>query len=166
MIQQQKIAVRRAKVSDASRIAAFINRIWRVRVDELAVIERFGSVGFLLAERDDDLIGMLGWQAENLVVRLTDFLVVSVSERVVVGQALLTEMEQLATELQCEVALLFVPRPAPLALVEFCEKLGYEPQVVRDLPRVWQDAAREGRLEDDDTVLVKLLRDERVLRPL
>ncbi len=168
MLQQQEITVRRAKPGDAGKIAALVNHAWqgRLQIDEMAVIERLGNVGFLLAERDGVLVGMLGWQAENLVVRLTDFLVRSASERVVVGQALLAEMERAAGELQCEVSLLFLPRPAPPALVEFYTALGYEPQIVADLPKAWQEAAREGRLEDHDTVLVKKLRKDRVFRPM
>jgi N-acetylglutamate synthase-like GNAT family acetyltransferase len=168
MVQQLEITVRRVKASDAGRIAAFVNRARRnqAAVDELAVVERFGSVGFLVAEWDGTLVGMLGWRAENLVVRLTDFLVGPVSGRVAVGQALLSEMERSAAELQCEVALLFLPRPTLPGLVMFFERLGYESRVVADLPKVWRDAAREGRLADHDTVLVKPLRDRRVVRPL
>ena len=124
------------------------------------------NVGFLLAEWGDTLLGMLGWQAENLVVRLTDFLIGAASERVAVSQALLSEMERAAGELQCEAALLFPPRPAPAALVEFYETLGYEHRVVGDLPKAWQEAAHEGQLEKSDSVLVKKLREKRVLRPM
>lgn len=168
MVWQQEITVRRAKPGDAGGIAAFINRAWRGRlsIDELAVIERLGSVGFLLVERGGDLVGLLGWQVENLVVSITDFLVGSVSERVVIGQALLVEMEKAAGELQCEAALLFPPRPTPPALVEFYQTLGYEAKLVVDLPLAWRETAQQGQLGDDDMVLVKLLSDRRVLRPL
>jgi N-acetylglutamate synthase-like GNAT family acetyltransferase len=168
MTQAREIAVRRAKPSDAGKIAAFVNNAWhgRQKVDDMAVIERFGSVGFLLAERDSELTGMLGWQAENLVVGLTDFLINPASERVAVGQALLTEMEQYAHELQCEASLLFLPRPSPPALIEFCETLGYASQVVASLPAAWQAAAREGGLRDDEMIMVKRLRERRVLRPM
>ena len=132
----------------------------------MTVIERLGSVGFLLAEEDGGLVGVLGWQAENLVVRVTDLLVRSVADRDAVTKALFAEMERSAAELQCEVALLFLPRPAPLALVEFYEMFGYESQVVADLPRAWRDAALEGHLDIDETVLVKKLRERRVLRPM
>ncbi|MDY7080538.1 MAG: hypothetical protein SXV54_26965 [Chloroflexota bacterium] len=167
-MQTQEITVRRAKPSDAGKIAAFVNRAWggQVKVDQMEVIERFGNVGFLLAEWGDTLLGMLGWQAENLVVRLTDFLIGAASERVAVSQALLSEMERAAGELQCEAALLFPPRPAPAALVEFYETLGYEHRVVGDLPKAWQEAAHEGQLEKSDSVLVKKLREKRVLRPM
>ena len=168
MAQQQEIVVRRAKVRDASKIAAFVNRARRGQseVDELMVIERLGSVGFLLAERDGILLGMLGWQAENFVVRVTDFLIGSVSERVVISKALLAEMDRAAAELQCEAALLFLPRPALPALVEFCKMLGYESRIVADLPAAWRDAARGGQLEGDEAVLVKKLSEKRVIRPM
>jgi N-acetylglutamate synthase-like GNAT family acetyltransferase len=168
MAQEQEIQVRRAKPSDAEKIVALVNHAWqdRGRIDDAAVIERFGSVGFLLGERDDAVVGLLGWQAENLVVGLTDFLVGSASDRFDVGQALLTEMERTARELECEVTLLFLPQPTPPGLVEFWEAIGYESQVVADLPMAWQQAAKEGRLDDDDTVMLKRLRESRVLRPM
>ncbi len=168
MAQRREITVRRARVQDADVLADFVSRAGEERwtVNGAAVIERLGSVGFLLAERDSDLIGVLGWQVENLVVRLTDLLVASASERIVVGSALLSEMERAAAELQCEAVLLFLPRPTPAPLLAFCEELGYETQAVGELPRAWQDAAREGGLEDDDLVWMKRLRDTRVVSPL
>jgi N-acetylglutamate synthase-like GNAT family acetyltransferase len=162
------ITVRRAKPGDASDIAALLNTAWegQLEIDSTAVIERFGHVGFLLAERDGTLVGILGWQAENLVVRVIDFLIGSKSERFEVGEALLAEMEQAARELQCEVTLLFFPYPATVEMVEFWETLGYEPQGVAELPKAWQLAAYGGQLEDQDTIWLKKLRDRRVLRPM
>ena len=164
----QEITVQRVRVSDAGRMAAFVNRALasQTSVDKQVVIERLGSVGFLLADRGGDLVGMLGWQAENLVVRVTDLLVWPDSERVAASRALLSEMEQAADELQCEVVLLFLPQPSSPALVEFFRTLGYEPKVLADLPKVWREAAREGRTGDDETVLMRQLRAGRVVRPL
>lgn len=168
MAQEQEIMVRRAKPRDAGRIAAFVNRGRRGQapVEEQAVIERFGSVGFLVAEREGEIAGLLGWQAENLVVRVTDFLVGPASERAAISQALLSEMEGAAQEIECEVALLLLPRPTPPALVEFYKAFGYVPQIVAGLSRAWREAAREVGLEDDEAVLMKQLRTSRVLRPL
>ena len=166
---QQEITIRRAKPSDAGKIAVFVNNAWHrpQQVDEKTVIQRFGTVGFLLAERDDELIGMLGWQVENLVVGLTDFLINPASERIAIGQTLLAEMERFAQELQCEAALMFLPRPTPPhTLIEFCETLKYESQTIASLVPAWQITARERGLEDDDTVMVKKLSDRRVLRPM
>jgi len=164
----QEILVRRAKPGDADRMAAFVNQAWQGRseYDRQAIVERFGSVGFLLAERSGDLVGILGWQVENLVVRVTDFLVWPASGRAAVGEALFSEMEQAAGVLQCEVAMLFPPKPTPAKLVEFGRTLGYEPQVVAGLVKAWREAAREAQMEDDDLVLMKQLRADRVLKPI
>lgn len=168
MAQQQGVTVRRAGVGDAGKIAEFVNRAWRGRAiaDRQRVLERLGNVGFLLAERDGDLVGMLGWQVENLVVRVFDFLVWPAYEGAAAGRALFASMEQAAKELQCEVALLFLPRSVPPQTVEFCKTLGYTPQVVASLPQAWREAAHEGRLGDQDQVFIKKLRADRVLRPI
>lgn len=165
---QQQITVRRAGVGDASKVAAFINRAWhgRAGIDAQAVLGRLGNVGFLLAERDDELVGMLGWQVENLVVRVFDFLVWPAYEGAAVGRTLFASMEQAAKELQCEVALLFLPRSVPSQVIEFFKTLGYAPQVVASLPQAWREAAYEGRLGDNDKVFIKKLRADRVLRPI
>jgi N-acetylglutamate synthase-like GNAT family acetyltransferase len=167
MAEEQGIIVRRAKPGDVGNIVALVNNAWLgEKIDDDSVMERLGSVGFLIAERDGAVIGLLGWQAENLVVRLTDFLIGSASERFDVGQALLAEMEQAARELECEAVLLFLPKPTPPALIEFWEAIEYESQVVADLPRAWQQAAKESQLDDNDTVVLKKLRERRVLRPM
>ena len=168
MTQQREVTIRRAKPSDAGKIAAFVNNAWHrpQAVDEQTVIDRFGTVGFLLAERDGELIGMLGWQVENLVVGLTDFLINPAAERIAIGQALLAEMERFAQELQCEAALMFLPSPTPRALIEFCETLEYGSQTIASLIPAWQTTARERGLGDDDTVMIKKLSDRRVLRPM
>ena len=168
MAQRREIVARRAKVSDAAKIAAFVNRTrqGRPEIDKQAVIARFHDVGLLLAEQDGNLIGMLGWQVENLVVRVSDFLVWPAQERIAVGRVLLSEMERTAAELQCETVLLFLPRPIPPDLVEFCKVFGYVPKMVAGLPKVWREAAHEARIENDEVILMKQIRSKRVLRPL
>jgi len=164
---QNQPVIRRARPSDANRIAEFVNRVWgEDRVDEMDVIERMGNVGFLLAEREGVLVGMLGWRVENLVVRLTDFLVNATSERMTIGQALLEEMERTANELQCEAALLFLPRSAPATLVNFYQALGYESRQIAELPKAWQEAAYEGGWQEKETILLKQLREDRIMRPI
>lgn len=168
MVAQPQLKVRRARPADARRIAAFINSAWKgqKQVDAMAVIERFGSVGFLLAEQDDVLVGMLGWQIENLVARVTDFLIGPGAERESIGQALLTQMEREARVLECEAAILFLPRPTPPALINFYRNFGYEPHLVSELPKAWKEAAQEGGLREHETVMLKKLREKRVLRPI
>jgi len=164
----QEITVRRAKPSDAGRIAAFIKHAYRGRTafDETSVIERFGGAGFFLAEKGGELIGMLGWRAENLVVHVMDFLVWPAVERAAAAQVLFAEMEVAAAGLQCEVAMLFPPRPIPSGLIGFCKTLGYEPQNVSELAKAWREAAIEAGMGEDGVVLMKRLRTDRVVRPM
>lgn len=168
MVQQQPIVVRRAKPSDATHIAAFVYQAWQGRstLDSQAIIEHLGRAGFLLAERGGTLVGMLGWRVENLVVSVTDFLIWPASERADASRALFAEMEKAAAALQCEAALLFPPRPIPSGLIEFCKTLGYEPRQVSTLAKAWRETALEARLRDEDVVLMKQLRADRVLRPI
>lgn len=167
MAQEQELVVRRAKSGDAEEIAAFVNRARRgLEIDRVAVIMRMGSVGFLIAERAGDLIGVLGWQAENLVVRITDLLIQPAHEREAISRALFSEMEQAAKELQCEAALLLLPRPILPEWINFCEAFGYEPRWIAGLPNAWQEAAYEARLEDGRTVMVKELSSRRATLPL
>jgi N-acetylglutamate synthase-like GNAT family acetyltransferase len=168
MVREQGVTIRRARPSDASEIAAFINRvIGKASVDDITIIESFGDEGFLLAERDGNLVGVLGWRAENLVVRVINLLIWPAAEYATAAPPLFSEMEQAAATLQCEASLLLPPRSAlSPRQIEFFGGLGYQPQTVASLPKAWREAAREANLGDDDPVLVKQLRDRRVLRPL
>ncbi|MEE9617986.1 MAG: hypothetical protein V3T90_13420 [Anaerolineae bacterium] len=168
MAQRQEITVRRGKMSDAGKIAAFVNRArqGQPKINEQAVIARFRNVGFLLAEQGGNLVGILGWQIENLIVQVSDFLAWPAQERVAVGRALLSEMERAATELQCEVVLLSLPRPTPPGLVEFCKTFGYLSKTVASLPKAWREAAYEAQIGNDEAVLMKQSRPNHVLSPL
>jgi N-acetylglutamate synthase-like GNAT family acetyltransferase len=168
MAQQQGITVRRARARDAGAIMEFVNRILagRSSIDRQTVLERFGQVGLLLAERDGKLIGILGWRAENLVVRISDLLIWPASERVAAAQALFAEMEDAASGLQCEAALLLPPRKPTPPQAQFFIQMGYESRVVEGMPKAWREASLEAGWNDTDTVLMKQLRTDRVLRPL
>lgn len=167
MEQLRQVTVRRARPSDAERIAAFVNRA-QPRGREVgveAVLGRFGAVGFLLAEREGVLVGLMGWQVENLVARVTDFLILPASERLVVGRVLVEAMEQAARDLQCEVAVLFVPERSPPGLTAFWEAFGYRSQEVAALPKVWREATQEAH-SVGESVLLKQLREGLVRHPL
>lgn len=166
MEEPTQIRIRRARPADAERIAAFVNRGRSSKpVTPSDVLHRFGTVGFLLAEVEGEMVGLLGWQVENLVVRVTDFLIFPARLSLSVGQALLTAMEEAAQELMCEAAILIIPANAPPEILQFWETFGYHPRDIASLPRAWREAAREANPLQDQVIL-KQLRADRVLRPV
>jgi dephospho-CoA kinase len=153
--------------AQAEEIAAFIQAATdgHRQLDRMDVMEAFGEKAFLLLIRDDQLVGLTGWQVENLVARVDDFYVdgrVSLDEA---ARILLNEIEQASRELQCEAALLFLP--AHLARAEAVwAQLGYEKRTINSLGvRAWQDAARESMPEGTE-LFFHQLRKDRVLRPV
>lgn len=161
------IQVRRASLSDAEDIAAFIKRARpNAELSRVDIAERFGQVGFLLAERNEDIVGLLGWQVENLIVRVTDFLVLEKPDnRLTVGEPLVQTMENQAGDLNAEAVLLFMPPDSPPELVSYWEALGYERQAISDLHRAWRDAVKEWT-EDAESVIIKRLREDLIHRPM
>ena len=105
-----EIQVRKAQFKDADDIAALINRARpEETIGKMDIAERFSQVGFLLAEAAGNIVGLIGWQVENLVIRVTDFLVSSQVDRVAAGEAMIEAMEEAGEELQAEASLLFLP---------------------------------------------------------
>jgi dephospho-CoA kinase len=129
------------------------------------VMEAFGDKAFLLLQMDNDLVGLTGWQVENLVARTTDLFL---DHRVAADQALpllLNEVERASTDLQCEAALVF----PPIDLVGFdsvWKQLGYERRAPEELGvQAWEDAALES-MPKGSALFFKQLRTDRVLRPI
>ena len=103
----------------------------------------FGEKAFLSLKQSDRLVGVLGWQVENLVARVDD---VYIDPSVTLKDAMKTmmnEVEVASRELQCEAALLFLP-PVLAQDRSVWEAVGYDARRVKDLGvRAWQDAAVE-----------------------
>lgn len=166
MADSPEIRVRRARPSDAERIAAFVSqRRPQAPITPDQVRERLGTVGFLMAEMDGELVGLLGWQVENLVVRVTDFLIFPARLSLVAGRALLSAMEAAANELMCEAVILVTPRTTPPEVLQFWEAFGYHARDIAGLPRAWREAAREANPLSDQ-IMLKQLRTERILHPI
>jgi N-acetylglutamate synthase-like GNAT family acetyltransferase len=162
-----KIEVRRAKFSDAQGIADFVNAAQSSAppVTRIEVAERFGQIGFMIAEQDGEMVGLLGWQVENLVVRVTDFLISPNVDRIAAGEAMSETIEDEGRELQAEAVLLFMPpNPSPV-LVKFWQRFGYTLQGLDELHRTWRNAATEWGIQNQ-ALMVKQLREDLVQRPI
>ncbi len=161
-----EIQVERARLADSKAIAQFVNRAHGQEVvQRLDVAQRFSQVSFMLAIGQDDIVGLIGWQVENLVIRMTDFLIAPGIDLFAVGSVLIAEVEEAGRELQAEAAMLFLPPDPSEGLYSYWEHFGYDYQAVADIPKAWRDAAAEWD-QSASKVMVKQLREELVRRPI
>jgi dephospho-CoA kinase len=162
-----QFAVQRGRPRDSEEIAKLISRLrggnHPFSPDD--VMAAFSDKAFLLLMAEKQLVGLVGWQVENLVARTTDFYL---DPTIAIAQALktlVTEVEHASQDLQCEASLLFLP-PQLAMHHEVWIEMGYKPRTPQDLGvQAWHDAAIES--QPSNTILFfKQLRQDRVLRPI
>ena len=111
------------------------------------------------------VVGLAGWQVENLVARTTDLYIEPTLTNSKALETLISAVERASRDLQCEASLLFLlPEMARYEAV--WQSLGYQKRNPETLGvQAWQDAANESK--PPGTVLMfKQLRADRVLRPI
>lgn len=161
-----EVKVRKARLSDAERIADFVNSARTERqVSQMDVAERFSQVGFLLAEQQGKIVGLAGWRVENLVICLTDFLVAPGVDRITAGRVLVAAMEKSGEYLQAEVALLFLPTNPSRELVAYWQQLAYTRKVMAELPKAWREAAQEWNPKATEA-MIKQIREDMIRKPM
>jgi dephospho-CoA kinase len=128
-------------------------------------MESFGDKAYMLLQLEGKLVGLAGWQVENLVVRTSDLYLEAGLD---VGRALETlvaEVERASADLQCEASLLFPP-PDLASQETVWTRMGYIRRTPEALGvQAWEDAASES-MPRDATLFFKQLRQDRVLRPI
>ncbi len=163
------VEVERATPKHAREIAEFIARATRGKVQpsRADIIARFGDRAYLLVRRDGQLVGLVGWQVENLVTRVNEFYIHTPQGADQAIQAAMNEVLERSRELQCEAALVFLhPKFYERTRAQW-ERLGFEPREAEALSvTAWQEAARESRPPGRTVMLFKQLRTDRVLQPL
>lgn len=161
------LGIKRGKPQDAGAIAAFLNRLGgngsKLTADD--VMAQFGEKAYMLLQLNRQLVGIAGWQVENLVVRTTDLYLepgIDVDEALGI---LIHEIEAVSADLQCEASLVF-PKTPLAADAAVWEKLGYETRAPEALVvQAWTEAAQES-MPSDTVLLFKQMRKDRILRPI
>ena len=160
-------SLQRGKPRDSQRIAELITRLSKGKhaMTKDEVMEAFGDRAFLLLQLENELVGIAGWQVENLVARTTELYL---DPRATADKALpliLGEVEKASSDLQCEASLVF----PPMELVGFdsvWKQIGYERRSPERLGvQAWTDAANES-MPKGAALFFKQLRTDRVLRPI
>ena len=160
--------VSRARPADAEVITDFVSRSTHGRISVVPelVVERFGAKGlWLVKDTSQQIVGLAGWRAENLIARIDDFLIFPLELYPSAGKALLTSIEDAAQELRCEVSILLVPWRASQRAVDFYENSGYSRAEPEELPRVWQEMTQEAT-QQNRYLMLKQLREDLITRPM
>lgn len=162
-----RFTVEKARPRQAAEIANFITRVTagirHPRPED--IMEAFGEKAYMLLRQNDQPIGLVGWQVENLVARTDDVYLEGKLPVEPAMKVLLEQLEETSKDLQCEAMLLFLS-PQLARQEEVWRNLGYEPRSIHGLGvRAWQEAAQE-TLTGGQILLFKQLRKDRVLRPV
>ncbi len=162
-----ELSVQRGRPRDSASIAALITRLAKGTrpQSQTDIMAAFGEKAFLLLMSDKQLVGLVGWQVENLVARTTDLYIESGVPIERALKILVTEVERASQDLQCEASLFFLP-PQGFGQESIWQKLGYVRRTPQTLGvQAWRDAAIESQ-PPNTILLFKQLRQDRVLRPI
>lgn len=163
----EELTSQRGKPKHASSIAELVTRLskGRRRMTADEVMESFGDKAYMLLQSNERVVGVAGWQVENLVTRTTDIFLEDDLDKTKALQTLIKGVEGASGELQSEASLVFAV--AELAAQEtLWQKLGYEKRTPESLGvQAWQEAALEAA-PAGSVLFFKQLRQDRVLRPI
>ncbi len=160
-------SLQRGKPRDSQKIADLVTRLSKGKrtMAQDEVMEAFGEKAFLLLQLDNELVGLAGWQVENLVARTTDLYLDPKATADKALPLIMAEVERASSDLQCEASLVF----PPMELVGFdsvWKQAGYERRSPEALGvQAWTDAAIES-MPKGSALFFKQLRTDRVLRPI
>ncbi|MGA7195137.1 MAG: dephospho-CoA kinase [Anaerolineales bacterium] len=158
----------RGKPKNSESISKLINHLSKgqQKLSGDDVMASFGDKAYMLLQLEDQLVGIAGWQVENLVARTTELYIENGIDVQSGLEMLIAEVERASGDLQCEASLIF-PMPELAALDSVWKKLGYESRAPNALGvQAWQDAAIESMPQGNTIILFKQLRQDRVLRPI
>jgi dephospho-CoA kinase len=162
-----RFVVQRGRPRDSELIASIISRLsnGKQKMSKLDVMEAFGDKAFLLLQLNAQIVGLAGWQVENLVARTIDLYIEPAHMNEKALETLISEVERASQDLQCEASLVFL-LPELAKYETAWNTLGYQKRTPETLGvQAWQDAANESK--PPGTVLMfKQLRTDRVLRPI
>jgi dephospho-CoA kinase len=163
--QITSVDIRRGMPRNAEDIARLINQTTNKNLTRMDIMMAFGEKSYLLAEVGGRPIGLAGFQVENLITRMDEFLILAGVPVAPIAAALIQAVEEASKELQSEVGFMFLPQDATVLAQAFIDQ-GYDrTQLEMIKVPAWREAAGESQ-PPNTQILAKKLRAERVLKPL
>ncbi len=160
------VDIRRGMPKNAEQIAQVLNRMLGKNLTRIDVMTAFGEKSYMLAEIDGKIMGVTGFQVENLITRVDEFLLLPEAPIEPVARALIQAVENASKELQSEVGFVYLPVNASTQVVQTFLRNGYESMKIEAIQvPAWREAAQESQ-PPNTQILAKKLRPDRVLKPL
>ena len=160
------VKIRRGMPNTAEQIAQLINQQTGKTLTRMDVMPSFGEKSYLLADLDNKIVGVAGFQVENLITRMDEFIILPGTPQAALAEALIGAVEQASKELQSEVGLMFVSNNSPVSISDVFTRMDYQKMDLDTLKvPAWREAAEEAQ-PPNSMLFAKKLRAERVLKPL
>jgi len=165
--ETDEITIQRAKPREAAEIAKLINELsgGQRSLTQGDIMAAFGEKAFLFLRFGDKPLGVVGWRVENLVACTDDVYIDSSLSFIENMSSIMSEVERVSRDLQCEISLLFLREELINQEAAFMS-LGYQRREVSSLGvRAWEEAAQES-MDEGSIMMFKQLRQDRVMRPV
>ena len=164
-----KVSVKRGMPSNAEGIANFMNASAAKNVSRMDIMMAFGQKSYLLAhDQTDRILGVMGWQVENLITRVDEFYITTAAPATPIVDGLVAAVEEASKALQSEVSYIFLTGNVTPEAGQTFLKNGYEATTIEQIKiPAWREAVQEVLSENKGArILSKRLREDRVLKPI
>lgn len=162
-----RVEIKRGMPGNADLIAKFISKVSGSEVTRMDIMLAFGQKSYLLAQYGDRVIGLMGWQVENLITRTDEFYIETDAPRPPVIEGLVNAIEDASKLLQSEVSYIFLAPGTSHDIIQPFLSSGYETVTIEQIKiPAWREAVQEVISEKTYQILTKKLREDRVLQPL
>jgi dephospho-CoA kinase len=159
------LTVRRPMPPDFEKVAQFINEVTGSQLTRTDVMATFGEKTYIIAENQGQPVGLIAFVVENLVTRVTEFMVGAQVPIEMAGKVLIEAMEKASSDLQSEVAFVFIPQGKANHKMVF-KASGYEDIISGEVRYpAWREAVNEYKTPTTE-VIYRRLRESLVLKPI
>lgn len=159
-----EVLVRRARPSDIPAILLLIHRATEgvVKLKRADMLMALSERSYLIGQVGTEISTVIGWNTDSTTSACIDQVFVHPLPAVALTlPAVLAEVERSASELICEVVMVFLPYEMPAEVRQVLGAAGYEQRDREDLRRAWQKGVED--MQPEGTyIMAKVLRDIRI----
>jgi hypothetical protein len=161
------VRIRRGMPTNADQIAAFLTLMTKKSVSRMDIMLAFGQKSYLLAESESEqLIGLIGWQVENLITRCNELFIQQSAPVKPVVDAFVDAVEQFSRELESEVGYVFLDPSTSDDIQAAFTLNGYKATAMNQIPEPsWREAVADAGATES-LIMEKRLRKDRILKPI